>query len=99
MARPTNNQMTNRNQFSLGNESISSTHRMIPSEGKTGENGQRKGRTRSGSVYLSSNTEVQTNENAKRVPMFVKSAKILSGKRLAAAATMMPVKIVDLYGV
>ena len=96
MAKPTTNQMTNRNQFSLGSESISSTHKMIPSDGKTGENGHRKGRTRSGSVYLRSNTEVQTNANAKSVPMFVKSAKMLSGNRLAAVATMMPVKIVDL---
>lgn len=69
---------------------------MIPNEGKTGEKGQRNGRTRSGSVYRRINTEVHTSAKAKRVPILVRSANILRGRRLAAVATMMPVNMVDL---
>ena len=99
MLSPTSNQMTNRNQFSLGSESINKTQRMIPSDGNTGEKGHRNGRKRSGSVYRRINTEVQTRAKAKRVPMLVRSAKMLNGRRLAAVATITPVSTVDLYGV
>ena len=54
---------------------------------------------RSGSVYRRIKTDVQTREKANRVPILVRSAKMLKGRRLAAVATMTPVSMVDLYGV
>lgn len=99
MHRPMASQITSRIQFSLGNDSIRAMHKSMPSDGKTGENGHLKGRSRSGSTYRRMSTDAHTHVKANKVPMLVRSARMLNGSRLAADATTKPVRIVELDGV
>src|ERR1044072_2177687 len=89
----------NRYQFSAGNENIKSRQVAIPRMGTNGTNGARNGRLALGFVLRMTMTAPQTITKANRVPMLVISAKRLSGRNTAMAATKIPVRIVDFQGV
>src|SRR3954462_11911468 len=93
------NQPMSRYQFSAGSENINSKQVAIPRIGTSGTNGARNGRFALGFVLRITITAPQTITKANRVPMLVISAKRLSGRNPARAATNIPVKIVDFHGV
>ena len=86
-------------QFSNGSENIRIAHIITPRIGTNGYNGALKGLLASGLVLRIIKTAVQTIMNAKRVPIFTSSARILSGRNPARTATKIPVMIVDFQGV
>ena len=71
----------------------------MPRIGTSGTNGVRNGRRRPGLVRRMTSTAAHTMTKAISVPMFTRSARILSGKSAATAATSTPVRMVALCGV
>ena len=67
--------------------------------GTSGTSVTRKGLGRSGAVRRNTQTPMQTRMNAKRVPMFVRSAKSPMSTNIATPPTTMPVQIVVTQGV
>src|SRR4029453_16331201 len=92
-------QAMSRHQFSGGRENIRMRQVMIPRTGVTGENGTRNGRSASGWITRMMRTAAQTTVNAKRVPMFVRSARMRKGRKAAPMATATPVRMVAFQGV
>src|SRR5262245_65162825 len=96
---PMANQMTSLYQFSAGSENISNRQIAIPAIGTKEPSGARNGLSAFGFVFLMIRTALQTITKASSVPMFTRSARIVSGKNEARVLTNRPVRIVDFHGV
>src|SRR5687768_13266106 len=91
--------MPNRIHVTTGSCSIRYRQARIEMIGVYGTPGTLNGRGRSGSVRRRKITPADTNTNANRVPMFVRSTTSAMFANAANVATKSPVMIVPTYGV
>src|SRR6476620_8058358 len=98
-ARPITSHHPNRSHASRGRPRITKKQSPAPTMPTTWTNGTRNGRFRSGSVYRSTMTPMQTSMNANSVPMLVRSYVSAASPMRDHSATKTPVISVVTYGV
>src|ERR1700679_205128 len=92
-------QTKNRTHVITGRPVISNTQKTTERTGITGPNGTRNPRYRSGSLYRSTITPIETSTNANSVPMFDISANVPTSNNPAGIATSTPATQVANAGV